>query len=174
QLVRPETGLVARLAAFFSRAVDSLGAGRISADLLLLSRRILQGVLGRSALLHRERTAQIVSRREFLSTPLAKHPPILPLSGSDVHRFSGPRCLAGALVSCPGRRQCQRRRKVWNGCRNAGAGRQCDSARRIHVRLSFTASPGGWRNRPTLRSAALPQGLSLRELFESSPSALGV
>ena len=46
QLVWPEAGLVAALAPVFARASDSLGPGRIQAHLLLISRRVLQGVLG--------------------------------------------------------------------------------------------------------------------------------
>src|ERR1700730_18817081 len=49
QLVWIATRLVARLAAFFSRAAGSLGSCRIPCHLLLLSRRILQSLLGRSA-----------------------------------------------------------------------------------------------------------------------------
>src|SRR6185503_21200339 len=51
QLVRWQTGLVARLADFFSGLVDSLGAGRVPPDLLLLPGCILQSVLGRSPFL---------------------------------------------------------------------------------------------------------------------------
>src|SRR5207302_8412366 len=52
QLVRGEAGLVAGVAAVFAGALDSLGAGRIPAHLLLLSGRLLQGILGRPAFLH--------------------------------------------------------------------------------------------------------------------------
>ena len=45
---------------------DSLGAGRIPVHLLLLSRRLLQGVLGRSARMRRRRAAQEVSRRALV------------------------------------------------------------------------------------------------------------
>src|SRR6266542_5482944 len=46
QLVWTETRVVARLARFLSCTVGSLGACWISADLLLLPRCVLQGVLG--------------------------------------------------------------------------------------------------------------------------------
>src|SRR3989442_15951867 len=46
QLVWTETWLVARLASFFSCTAGSLGSCRISCHLLLLSRRILQSLLG--------------------------------------------------------------------------------------------------------------------------------
>ena len=48
-----ETGLVAFLAFVFAGAPGALGARRISAHLLLLSRRLLQSVLGRSTRLRR-------------------------------------------------------------------------------------------------------------------------
>lgn len=43
---RAEAGMVAIVDFFLSRAVDFVGAGRFSFYLLLLSRRVLQGVLG--------------------------------------------------------------------------------------------------------------------------------
>ena len=46
QLVGAETELVAALAHLFSRTGCSLGACRISPDLLLLPRRVLQSLLG--------------------------------------------------------------------------------------------------------------------------------
>jgi hypothetical protein len=52
QLVWTETQLVASVARFLTGAGCSLGAWRISGDLLLLPRRVLQGILGRSARLH--------------------------------------------------------------------------------------------------------------------------
>ena len=58
RLVRAQARLVAGLAALFARAADPLGAGRFPLHLLLLSRRLLQGVLGRSAVLHRRRASR--------------------------------------------------------------------------------------------------------------------
>ena len=46
RVVWAEAGLVAGLADFFARAPRPLGPGRFSAHLLLLSRRLLQSVLG--------------------------------------------------------------------------------------------------------------------------------
>src|ERR1700676_1905123 len=45
QLALTETRLVAGLVAFFPSVTNSVGAGRIPTHLLLLSRRLLQGVL---------------------------------------------------------------------------------------------------------------------------------
>ena len=44
--VRRETGVDSRVGAFYARAFDFVGARRISIYLLLLSRRVLQGILG--------------------------------------------------------------------------------------------------------------------------------
>src|SRR5579884_4083672 len=52
-VVRTEARLVARMAHLVSGHPDSLGSGWLSRDLLLLSRRVLQGLLGRSSFLHR-------------------------------------------------------------------------------------------------------------------------
>ena len=52
-LFGPKPGVVARLAAVLPGHSDPLGPGRIPLHLLLLSRRILQGVLGRSTRLRR-------------------------------------------------------------------------------------------------------------------------
>src|SRR5213595_3286691 len=98
QLVRSEAGLVAGVAAVFAGTLHSLGAGRVPADLLLLSRRLLQSVLGRPAFLHRERAAQGVSRRGFLSAHHAKHSPILFVCGAALSGFPRPRCLESDVV----------------------------------------------------------------------------
>src|ERR1700756_6020249 len=50
---RAEAGLVACLAFVFAGSPGALGAGRIPAHLLLLSGRVLQSVLGRSASVRR-------------------------------------------------------------------------------------------------------------------------
>ena len=56
-----------------------LGAGRLPLHLLLLPRRLLQGVLGRPAVVRRRRAAQDVSGRAIVSAHPAEHPPLLPL-----------------------------------------------------------------------------------------------
>ena len=66
--------------AFVARAVDPLGAGRVSSDLLLLSRRILQIILGRSARLRGRRAAQALSGRAIVSADPAEHSSLLSLS----------------------------------------------------------------------------------------------
>src|SRR5439155_7681785 len=98
QLVRSEAGLVADVDTVFARVPDSLGARGIPVGLLLLPRRLLQIVLGRSAFLHRKRTAQIISRREFIPAHPAERSPILPLPGTDSYSVPRARCLEGDVV----------------------------------------------------------------------------
>ena len=88
---------------FLAGAFDSLGAGWISAHLLLLSRRILQSVLGRSAGVHRGRTAQKLLGRAFVPADHAECASIFSLSGALLHFDSGVRRLESALV-CRSRR----------------------------------------------------------------------
>ena len=57
QLVWTETGLVAAMVSIFAGAFYSLGTGRFPGHLLLLSWRVLQSVLGRSASMRRWRAA---------------------------------------------------------------------------------------------------------------------
>ena len=66
QLVRSQARVVAGLAHFLARAISSLGSWGISPDLLLLSWRVLQSVLGRPAGLHRGRAAQDLLGRTIL------------------------------------------------------------------------------------------------------------
>src|SRR5437762_12539869 len=63
QLVWYQAIMVAELASIFTSVVGALGPRRLSAHLLLLSRRLLQSVLGRSASMHRGRTPEGISRR---------------------------------------------------------------------------------------------------------------
>ena len=83
----------------FSPALLVLWApGRFSAHLLLLSRRLLQSVLGRSARLRRRRAAQGISRRAFVSAHHAKHSPLFPLPRAAFHPRPRARRLEGAVV----------------------------------------------------------------------------
>ena len=69
-----------RVAAVFAGAADPLGAGAVPADLLLLSRRLLQGVLGRPARLRGGRAAEELPRRAFVSADHAECASLLSLS----------------------------------------------------------------------------------------------
>ena len=85
-----QSRLVAGLAVVFAGAADSLGARRISADLLLLSRRVLQSVLGGSAGLHGGRAAEDLSGRTFVSAHHAERASLFSLSRAPVHFHSQP------------------------------------------------------------------------------------
>src|SRR5436190_1411368 len=54
-------------------APDPLGAGRISIHLLLLSRSLLQSLLGRPARMRRRRTSPQISRRAKIPARNAEH-----------------------------------------------------------------------------------------------------
>ncbi len=85
RLVGSSAGLVAGVAAFLAGLSGFVGAGGFPLHLLLLSRRVLQGILGRSAELRRRRAAQGLSRRTLLPAHHAKCPPLFHVSGGDVH-----------------------------------------------------------------------------------------
>src|SRR5436190_13379492 len=85
QLVWAETGLVASVASIFAGAFYSLGTGWLPAHLLLLSWRLLQSVLGRSAGLHCGRAAQELLGRAFIPAHHAKCASLFFLSGAFVH-----------------------------------------------------------------------------------------
>jgi hypothetical protein len=91
-LVWCETWLDTIVDPVYGCTVDPMGAGRISSDLLLLSRRLLQSLLGRSTGVCRGRTAFGLSRRAKISTYFAERPPILLIPcavGADGSRHFG-------------------------------------------------------------------------------------
>src|SRR5215210_6047579 len=71
RLVRPEAGMVARLAPIFAGAAHPSVPRPLSLHLLLLSRRVLQGLLGRSAELRGRRAPEELLGR---STPASHRP----------------------------------------------------------------------------------------------------
>ena len=71
-----KAGLVAILAIILAGLSGSLGAGRLSPDLLLLPRRLLQSVLGRPACVRGRRTAKRISGRNSF-----------PLIMQNIHRY---------------------------------------------------------------------------------------
>ena len=75
----------------FSPALLILWApGGLPLHLLLLPRRLLQGVLGRPARLRRRRAAQELLGRAHLAAGPAERPPLLPVPGRAVHRSCWP------------------------------------------------------------------------------------
>ena|SRR5688572_10914360 len=81
--------LVAGMAAIFASVVDSLGARNVPVDVLLLSRGLLQSVLGGPAVVHCQRAAKVVLGRAILAAPDPKLAPLLFLHWTD---FPGVSC----------------------------------------------------------------------------------
>src|SRR5437773_6101824 len=96
--LRAETRLVAGVAAVLTGAADSLGARRLSLDVLLLSRRLLQSVLGRSAVVHRQRTSETLSRRKLFPAHHAKRSSLSHVRCAGVHSDRGEPRAEAALV----------------------------------------------------------------------------
>ena len=72
--------------------------GRLSGDLLLLSRSVLQSFLGGPSLLRRGRASQDISGRALVSADYAKHSSIFSVSRAGVSGDSRPRCVGWVLV----------------------------------------------------------------------------
>ncbi len=94
----PERRTLAALAALVAGFFDLVGSGGLSVDLLLLSRRLLQGFLGRPAFLHCGRAPQELPGGTLLPAHPSERPPLLSLSGSGVSGFPRLRRLEGAVV----------------------------------------------------------------------------
>ena len=140
-----QAGLVAVVAAVLAGVADPLGPGRLPLHLLLLPRRLLQGVLGRPAGLRRRRAAQEVPRRALVSAHHPEHPPLLPLPRAALHRHPGLRRVEGDVV---------RRSPATAGTTEFGIGVgtlvlavNVVLPRRLHVRLPLAAAPGRRRAR---------------------------
>ncbi len=93
----------------FGGRADSLGAGRLPLHLLLLPRRLLQGVLGRSARMRGRRAAQEVPGRALVPARHPEHPSLLPVRRGRLHRASwrttrGRRCGFRRRIDCSCRR----------------------------------------------------------------------
>ncbi len=169
QLARTPAGRVASLASVLAGAAHPADSRALPADVLLLPRRLLQGVLGGSPVVHRRRAAVHVLGRELVSA----HPPELP-SLHAVHHDrrsadSRVRRLEGDVVHRSGHRG----GVVRDRRRHAGAGAQRGSAQRISARLSFAASRRRRLRRSALLRASGPQGLFVRELPQSAGTWCG-
>src|SRR5438445_2610904 len=138
QLVRTETRVVAGLAYFLPRVVSSVGTRRISGDVLLLPRRILQGVLGRSPSLHRGRATQNLLGRTVVPAHYPKCASLLSLPSPLFSRRPLYRRLEGAMV-CGW---------IRNWSRHNCARNQRRFAWRLHVWLSFATASGRGFSRP--------------------------
>src|SRR5207247_9872664 len=79
QFIWTQTRVVARFAAVLARAADLVGARSVSPDLLLLPRRLLQSLLGGSAIVHCGRAAPELSRGALFPAHPAKRASLFPL-----------------------------------------------------------------------------------------------
>src|SRR5258708_1970702 len=104
-----KAGMVARPDSVFAGADHSAVSRALSIHLLLLSRRLLQGLLAGSRELRRRRTAEDVSRRKLLSADPPERPPLFPVRGSHLPVHSELGRLEGDVVSNRDRRQGIRR-----------------------------------------------------------------
>src|SRR5947209_11441350 len=120
-------------------ATYPLGTRRIPPDLLLLSWRLLQSILGRSAVLYRWRAAKNLPWRTLVSFDPPEHSSLLPLRGPYLHSHPRVRCLARSLV----RRSSHRPNAFRYRNRHTCSFCECRSSRLLHARLPFFASPGG-------------------------------
>src|SRR6202040_1436217 len=138
--------------------------------LLLLSRRLLQGFLGRPAGVHGRRAAEALPGRALLPADPAEHPPLLPLPVADPPGHPLARRLGRAVVRRPGDRP--RPLRAWR--RHAGAGGQRHAAVRLLARLPLAAPPGGRLPRPALGLEAVAARLPVRRLLQPPAHELGL
>ena len=111
RLVRPQAGVVAGAAAVLAGAPHPAVPRALPLHLLLLPRRLLQGVLGRPALVLGGRAARhAVPRRALVPAGAAERPPLLRLHRRHLPVRAVLRRVAGALVPHRGRRQGVRHR----------------------------------------------------------------
>ena len=110
--------------------------GVLPADLLLLPRRVLQGVLGRPAVVHGRRAALELLGRELVSARPAERPSLHALPVARRPARSSLRRVEGAVVHRSG----DRHGVVRHRRRHAAPGGQRRAAQRLPVRLPLAAS----------------------------------
>ena len=136
-------------------APDPAVSRALPGHLLLLPRRLLQGVLGRSAVVRRRRAAEALPGRGLVPADRAERPSLLPLYRAALPGVPAARRLEGALVH----RSRDRADVVRHRRGNAGARDQRRPARRLHVRLPLacaTWSAATSTGSPVIRCAASP------------------
>jgi len=170
QLAWAEAPLVAGGRSVLRRSVDPLGPRRISRHLLLLPGCVLQGVLGRPAVMHGRRAAKAIPWRAIVSADPPERSPLFPVPRAVLHRHPALRRVEGVLV----RRGHDGRNRVRNRCRYARPRRQRRPARRLHVRLPLAAAPDRRRRGSIVGVAGPRRGLPVRELPQRAAHDLGV
>ena len=164
RLVWPETEMVPGLSAFFPGSVHSLDTRPVPRDLLLLPRRVLQIVLGRSSGVRGERAPQELSGGTNFSPHSAEFSSLL--SEALVRRLglSGLRRSKVVLFSA----------RIWDRDRKPRSRRECRASWRICIRVSCIPAPNRGYIRPHLESPCTAQALRLRELPERGTQEMGL
>src|SRR6185369_1272793 len=98
RMVRREAWMVAGAAPVLAGPDHSSISRPLPLHVLLLSGRVLQGVLGRSAELRGWRATEELHRRAFVSADSAERPPVFHVHRGAVSIFPVARRLEGALV----------------------------------------------------------------------------
>src|SRR6185295_9945583 len=98
QLVRREARVVSGVAPVVARVDYPLGARRLSPDVLLLQRRLLQSLLGGPSGVRGRGAAKTIPRRAFVSADSSKRASILSLPCTGVHRDPLARCVESDVV----------------------------------------------------------------------------
>src|SRR5271168_1051866 len=164
RLVWPETGMVPELSALFPSSVHSLDTRPFPSDVLLLPRRVLQILLGRSSGLRGERATQELSGGTNLSAHSAE--------------FSS--LLFEALVCCLGLSGLRRDSRVlfsagvWDRDWKPRSRRECRASWRIYIRVSCVPAPDRWDFQPHHGSPCTAQALRLRELPQRGAQEMGL
>ena len=155
---------------FSPAMLDPAVPRQLPLHLLLLPRGLLQGVLGRSAVVLGRRAAQGLPRRELVSADPAEHSPLLPLHRARLHRPVVLGRLAGTVVREPGHRP----ERVRHRRRHAGAGGQRRAAGQLHLRLPRLAPPGRRLQGRGLEVAGVRPGLRLQHRAQLQAPAVRV
>src|SRR5262249_2513979 len=157
RLVRPQARLVAGLAAVLARAPDPSFPRAVPRHLLLLPRRLLQSVLGRSAGLHGRRAADGLPGRGVVPAHPAERPPLFPVHRPGLPAGAFVRRVEGALVHRPR----DRAYHVRDRGGHPGAGGQRGPAGWLYPRVPFDAARDRRLPRPSLRATGSAPALRL-------------
>ena len=147
----PQPALVAGVPAVLTGAADPSVPWPLPLHLLLLPRRLLQGVLGRPAGLLRRRAAQRLSRRELVPADPAERPPLLLLRRGDLHLPPRP-TTSGWRCGSPIRRRAEgvrHRRRHASSCWSTSS---CSPATRSAATRAGTSSADAWTRCRSRRS----------------------
>ena len=164
RVVRAQARLVAGAAAVQPGAAHPPLSRALPLYLLLLPRRVLQGVLGRPAQLRRGRAAQGLPGRALDAARAAERPPLFPLRRADLHLPAGLGRHQGHAV----RRRLRHRR---GDHRPDGQRRP---AVRLHAGLPLAAPPRRRGHRPAVQAPRALRVLRGVQQAQPRPHEVGV